>query len=75
MTDGGCCHVRCERTQVSLIGGIARDKLDAARKCDSLEESRALLLEVREAINTILEAAALARPADTQIGGDQCPSV
>jgi hypothetical protein len=26
--------------QVSLIGGIARDKLDAARKCDSLEESR-----------------------------------
>ena len=44
--------------QVSLIGGIARDKLDAARKCDSLEESRALLLEVREAINTILEAAA-----------------
>jgi hypothetical protein len=61
--------------QVSLIGGIARDKLDAARKCDSLEESRAVLLEVREAINTILEAAALARPADTQIGGDQCPSV
>ena len=46
--------------QVSLIGGIARDKLDAARKCDSLEESRALLSEVREAINTILKVAALA---------------
>jgi hypothetical protein len=46
--------------QVQLMGGIARDKIDAARRCESLEETRALLLEARDAINTVLEVAALA---------------